>query len=115
MIALIIAVVVNSGLLYVTARFVPGIYYEGGIDTLIVAGALLSLINVALRQVFQWIQIVQAFFYNLISYLFLNTLLLVATAHLVHHFQIVGMIPPLLGGILFGLFNLMIALAFRKP
>jgi uncharacterized membrane protein YvlD (DUF360 family) len=114
MIALAIAVALNSGLLFLITRFVPGVYYEGGVETLVVAGAVLSVTNLALRIVFRWIRIFEALFSNLFAYFILNTMLLLSTAHLVPSFHMVGLLPPLLGGVVFGLCNLGIALTLRR-
>ncbi len=109
----ILARILLNGLgLLLAARLVPGITYTGGLLYLLVAGAVIGLINVLVKPVVTLLSLPAVLVTFGLFYLVINGLMFWLAAGLLSGLEVTGCLPAMLGGLVLTAFNLAIR-AFR--
>ena len=111
---LMLTLVTNCLGLALAAVLIPSITYHHHLVTLIVAGLILGLVNVALRPVVVVLTLPAVILSFGIALLFINALMLWLTTRIVSGFDIHGFWPTLGGALILWVVNLVLAPWRRK-
>lgn len=105
MIRVLLRVVLNGIALVLTATLVPGIEYSGGLLALLLAGAVIGLINVLVRPLAMLLTLPLIILTLGLFYFVVNGLLLWLAALLLPQLSIDGCFIAIVGGVVMGLIN----------
>jgi putative membrane protein len=105
MIRAILQVLANAGALYLAARIVPGISYEGGPLYLIGAGLLLGLINLLVKPVVSFLSCPLIVLTLGLFYLVINALMLKLADFFLGGLRVEGLLAAILGGCIIAFAN----------
>lgn len=101
----LIQVLINSVGLLLAAYLVPGIHYAGGVLLLLLAGAVIGLVNLLIKPIVTLLSLPLIVLTLGLFFLVVNGLMLYLAAALVPGLSIDGCGWAILGGIVMGLFN----------
>lgn len=108
LIRIILRVLANALLLYVIAYIIPGISYTGDWITLILAGLILGVVNLFIKPIVVFISFPLIFLTLGLFFFIINGLMLWLVSLFIPEFHIGGIIPFLLGSVLFTFLNLIV-------
>jgi putative membrane protein len=106
-------IVLNGIGLLLAARLVPGVSYSGGLAYLLLAGAVIGLINVLVRPLVTLLSLPAVLLTFGLFYLAINGLMFWLAAGLLDGLQVSGCLPAILGGLVLTVFNVIVR-AFRR-
>jgi len=101
----LIQIVLNGLGLWLTATLVPGVDYHGGLLQLLVAGALIGIINLLVRPIVTLLSLPFIVITLGLFFLVINALMLQLAAFLLPGLTISGCLPAILGGLVLAVFN----------
>ncbi len=113
MLNIVARIVLNGVGLLLAARLVPGITYEGGLGYLLLAGAVIGLINVLVKPLVTVLSLPAVLLTFGLFYLAINGLMFWLAAGLLDGLQVQGCLPAMLGGLVLAVFNTAVR-AFRR-
>jgi putative membrane protein len=108
MIRAILQVLANAAALYLAARVVPGISYEGGPIYLVLAGLVLGLINLLVKPVVSFLSCPLIFLTLGLFYLVINALMLKLADFFLSGLKVEGFLAAILGGCIIAFVNWML-------
>ncbi|MDH3402272.1 MAG: phage holin family protein [Acidobacteriota bacterium] len=101
-------VVLNGVGLLLAARIVPGVSYDGGLVYLLLAGAVIGLINVLVKPVVTILALPAVLLTFGLFYLVINGLMFWLAAGLLDGLEVAGCLPAILGGLVLTAFNVVV-------
>jgi putative membrane protein len=101
---IIVGIIANAVALFAT-QVVPGITFRGDVVTLLVAGALLGLFNLIVRPLAMLLSLPLLILTLGLFYFVLNGILLYLFSLFIRGYQIAGILPAILGGLVLGIVN----------
>ena len=110
---ILLSVVFNAIALYATAMIVPGIAWRGGIVSLLLAGAIIGLFNLIVRPVAMLLSLPLLILTLGLFYFVLNGILLWLASFILPGYQVAGLVPGILGALVFTIVNWALNAAFR--
>jgi putative membrane protein len=110
----ILQVLLNGAALYLAARIVPGITYQGGAGTLILAGLVLGLINLLIKPIVTFFSLPFLLLTLGLFYLVINGLMLKLADWLLSGLVVQGFVAAILGGLVIAIINWIFRAAFDK-
>ena len=111
---LLLQVVLNAAGLVVTATLVPGVDYDGGLPMLLVAGAVIGLVNLIVKPIVTVLSLPFILLTLGLFFLLINGAMLALAASLVPGLEVAGCGPAVLGGLVMALFNWLVRAFDRK-
>ncbi|MBZ0112566.1 MAG: phage holin family protein [Thermoanaerobaculia bacterium] len=105
MLQLLIRIVLNGIALLVAAYVVPGVHWSGGIVALLIAGAILGLINGFIRPLVTLLSLPLLVLTLGLFYLLINGAMLALVAKLAPGLEVQGCLPAIIGAIIVGCVN----------
>jgi len=94
--------------LLVAAAIIPAISYRGDVGTLLLAGAILALVNFALRPIVVVMTLPAVLLSLGVALLFINTLMLWLTSRIVTDLSVGGFWSTFAGALLISIVNLLV-------
>ncbi|HUG53859.1 MAG TPA: phage holin family protein [Vicinamibacteria bacterium] len=110
---ILLSIVFNAIALYATAAIVPGIDFRGGIGALLVAGAIFGLFNLIVRPVAMLLSLPLLILTLGLFYFVLNGILLWVASFILPGYEVAGIVPGILGALVFALVNWALTALFR--
>jgi putative membrane protein len=108
----ILQVLLNGAALYLAARIVLGITYQGGAGTLILAGLVLGLINLLVKPIVTFFSLPFLLLTLGLFYLVINGLMLKLADWFLSGLTVQGFVAAILGGLVIALVNWVFRAAF---
>ena len=108
----ILQVLLNGAALYLAARIVPGITYQGGAGTLILAGLVLGLINLLVKPIVTFFSLPFLLLTLGLFYLVINGLMLKLADWFLSGLTVQGFVAAILGGLVIAVVNWVFRAAF---
>jgi putative membrane protein len=105
MLQLLVRIVLNGIALLVAAYLVPGVNWSGGLAALLIAGALLGLINGLIRPFVTLLSLPLLVLTLGLFYLLINGAMLALVAKLAPGLEVEGCFPAILGALIVGCVN----------
>ncbi|HVS01819.1 MAG TPA: phage holin family protein [Thermoanaerobaculia bacterium] len=105
MIRMLVQVALNGVGLLLTALFVPGIDWQGGLLALFLAGLVLGLVNLVVKPLVTLLSIPFLVVTLGLFYLLINAAMLGLVAWLLPDLTVAGCLPAVVGGVVLALFN----------
>lgn len=105
---LLARILVNGLGLLLASRIVPGISYSGGLLYLLLAGAVIGLINVLVKPVVTLLSLPAVLLTFGLFYLVINGLMFWLAAGLLSGLHVTGCLPAILGGLVLTAVNLIV-------
>lgn len=110
----VLARILLNGLgILIAAHLVPGVSYTGGLVYLLLAGAVIGLINVFVKPLVTLLSLPAVLLTFGLFYLLINGLMFWLAAGLLQGLSVDGCLPAVLGGLVLALFNFLVR-ALRK-
>ena len=103
---LILGILLNSLALFLAAHFISGFEDKGGSGGLLLAGLILSLINIIIKPIVVFLTLPLIILTLGLFYLLINGLLLLIIPFFIEGFTIEGIIPAIWGAIVLTLVNI---------
>jgi putative membrane protein len=110
---ILLSIVFNAIALYATAMVVPGIAFGGGLGNLLLAGAIFGLFNLIVRPVAMLLSLPLLIVTLGLFYFVLNGILLWVASFILPGYQVAGIIPGILGALVFAVVNWALNALFR--
>jgi putative membrane protein len=111
---IVLAIVFNAVALYATT-LVPGIVFTGDVLTLLVAGALFGLFNLIVRPLALLLSLPLLVVTLGLFYFVLNGILLWVASFFLPGYQVRGVLPGILGSLVFTIVNWALHALFAPP
>ncbi len=105
----LVTLVTNCAGLALAAALIPSISYHHRVGTLLLAGLILGIVNIALRPLVILLTLPAVILSFGVALLFINTLMLWVTSRLVSGFQVGGFVATVEGAVLLWLVNMALA------
>ena len=105
MIRVVLAILFNAVALYATAVVVPGIHFGGDWVNLVIAGAIFGIFNLIVRPVAMFLSLPFLILTLGLFYFVVNGLLLWLASFVLPGYSVDGLLPAILGGLVFALVN----------
>lgn len=102
---ILLAILFNAVALYATALVVPGIRFTGDWVNLIIAGAIFGVFNLIVRPVALLLSLPLLIVTLGLFYFVLNGILLWVAALVLPGYAVDGLVPAILGGLVFAIVN----------
>jgi putative membrane protein len=102
---ILLAILFNAVALYATALVVPGIRFTGDWVNLIIAGAIFGVFNLIVRPVALLLSLPLLIVTLGLFYFVLNGILLWVAALVLPGYTVDGLVPAILGGLVFAIVN----------
>lgn len=106
---LIIRILANAAAILIAAKFVPGFIFGGTLFDLLVAGAIIGLINAVIKPAIAFISLPVIFLTLGLFYIILNVALLILAARFIPHLAIHGFWAAFWGVIIISLMNSLVS------
>jgi putative membrane protein len=110
---ILLSIVFNAVALYATTLVVPGISFTGGIGNLLLAGLLFGLFNLIVRPVAMLLSLPLLILTLGLFYFVLNGILLWAASFVLPGYRVAGLVPAILGSLVFTLVNWALSTLFK--
>jgi len=101
---LLLSIVTNAVGLFATT-IVPGIAFHGSLVRLLAAGVILGLFNLVVRPIATFLSFPLLVVTLGLFYIVLNGVLLWGAARVIPGYEVMGLVPGILGGIVLGIVN----------
>ena len=101
----LLQIVLNGVALLIAAKLIPGIYYQGDLLYLLLAGLVLGLINLIVKPIVSALSCPLILLTLGLFYLVINGLMLWLADIFLEGLRIDGFIPAILGGLVIAVFN----------
>ena len=108
MVNVLARILLNGIGLLLAARLVPGVSYTGGLGYLLLAGAVIGLINVLVKPLVTILSLPAVLLTFGLFYLAINGLMFWLAAGLLDGLQVTGCMPAILGGLVLAVFNIIV-------
>ncbi|HEY6398797.1 MAG TPA: phage holin family protein [Solirubrobacteraceae bacterium] len=105
----LVTLVTNCAGLALAAALIPSISYHHRVGTLLLAGLILGIVNIALRPLVILLTLPAVILSFGVALLFINALMLWLTSRLVSGFQVGGFVATVEGAVLLWLVNMALA------
>lgn len=102
---ILLAILFNAVALYATALVVPGIRFTGDWVNLVIAGAIFGVFNLIVRPVALLLSLPLLIVTLGLFYFVLNGILLWVAALVLPGYTVDGLVPAILGGLVFAIVN----------
>lgn len=105
MIRALVQIALNGVGLLLVDLLVPGVHFDGGLGTLLLAGLVIGLVNLLVRPLVVLLSLPLLLVTLGLFFLAINGFLLYLAAALVPGLSVDGCLPAVLGGVVMALFN----------
>jgi putative membrane protein len=102
---LILRIFANAVAILIAAKFIPGFVFSGAPIDLLIAGAIIGIVNAVIKPVITFISLPVIFFTLGIFYVILNVILLLLAAKFIPHLTIHGFWPAFWGVVIISFIN----------
>lgn len=111
---LLIRILANCAAILIATRYVPGFFFTGSISDLLVAGAVIGLINALIKPIVELIALPVVFLTLGLFNIVINVGLLLFAAKFIPHLSIRGFWPAFWGVIIISIINHFISYLSRN-